>query len=295
VLTVVVVVVFELILLTAGVIAYAKHFRGPDPVVVGAGDIAVCGPNDDSATAKLLSHMPDATIVTLGDNAYEDGSSADFANCYDPTWGRFKARTRPAVGNHEYQTPGASGYFDYFGKAAGKPDEGYYSYDLGDWHVVSLNSMCNRVGGCGPGSPMVRWLKDDLADDPSRCTLAYFHHPLFSSGSEHGNNPYMRPVWDVLYAADADVVLNGHEHVYERFAPQDPGARGDPERGIREFVVGTGGAPLYAFLPPKPNSQVRNADTHGVIKLTLHPDGYDWRFVPVAGKSFTDSGSDSCH
>ena len=295
VLTVVVVVVFELILLTAGVIAYAKYFRGPDPIVVGAGDIAVCGPNDDSATAKLLGHMPDATIVTLGDNAYEDGSAADFAHCYDPTWGRFEARTRPAVGNHEYQTPGASAYFHYFGKAAGDPDEGYYSYNLGDWHLVSLNSMCGHVGGCGTSSPMVRWLKKDLAANSKACTLAYFHHPLFSSGSEHGDNPYMRPVWEALYAADADVVLNGHEHVYERFAPQDPEGKADPHRGLREFVVGTGGAPLYAFLPPKPNSQVRNAETHGVIKLTLHPDAYEWRFVAVAGKSFTDSGSGECH
>ena len=162
----VVVVIVEIVLLTAGVIAYAKYFNDPDPVMVGAGDIAVCGSKGDSATAKLLGHMPDATIVTLGDNAYEDGTASDFANCYDPSWGRFKARTRPAVGNHEYQTPDASGYFGYFGSAAGDPDKGYYSYDLGDWHVVSLNSMCNQVGGCGSSSPMVSWLKKDLADKP---------------------------------------------------------------------------------------------------------------------------------
>jgi acid phosphatase type 7 len=266
-----------------------------DPVLAGAGDIAVCGANGDDATAKLIEDMPNATVLTIGDNAYEDGTAYDFANCYDTSWGRFKARTHPAVGNHEYQTPGASGYYDYFGPAAGDPDKGYYSYDLGDWHVVSLNSMCNQVGLCGSGSPMVGWLKKDLAENPTRCTLAYFHHPLFSSGAEHGNNPYMRPVWDALYAANAEVVLSAHEHVYERFAPQDPGGAADPERGIREFVVGTGGASLYAFLPPKPNSEVRNADTHGVITLTLHPNGYDWQFVPVAGESFTDSGSDRCH
>jgi hypothetical protein len=266
-----------------------------DPVVVRAGDIAVCGPKDDSATARLIEDMPAATVVTLGDNAYENGSSADFAQCYDPTWGRFKDRTRPAVGNHEYQTPNASDYFGYFGAAAGDPDKGYYSYDLGGWHVVALNSMCGQVGGCGSGSPMVGWLKKDLAQNPSRCTLAYFHDPLFSSGSEHGNNPHMRPAWDALFAADADVVLNGHEHGYERFSPQDPNGGADPQRGMREFVVGTGGAPLYAFLPPKPNSRVRNADTHGVLKLTLHPEGYDWKFVPVAGESFTDYGTAECH
>jgi acid phosphatase type 7 len=266
-----------------------------DPVLAGAGDIAVCGSSDDDATAKLLGHMPDATIVTLGDNAYEAGTAANFADCYDPSWGRFKKRTHPAAGNHEYHTPDASGYYDYFGAAAGNPDEGYYSYDLETWHVIVLNSNCSEVGGCSVGSPQEKWLEADLATHSNKCTLAYFHHPRFSSGSEHGNATYMKPVWKALYAANADVVLSAHEHFYERFAPQDPGGEADPERGIREFVVGTGGAPLYEFLPPKPNSQVRNADTHGVIKLTLHPEGYDWKFVPVAGEAFTDSGTASCH
>ena len=266
-----------------------------DPVLVGAGDIASCQSSGDEATAKLIERMPDATVFTLGDDVYEDGTATEFADCYDPTWGRFKARTHPAVGNHEYYTPGASGYYVYFGAAAGDPSKGYYSYDLGQWHVVVLNSECGQVGGCGPTSPMVGWLKSDLAAYPAVCTLAYFHKPLFSSGSEHGKDPRMRPIWDALYDGDADVVLNGHDHDYERFAPQTPDGVADPAQGIREFVVGTGGRSLYAFLPPKPNSQVRNVNTYGVLKLTLHPDSYQWKFVPVAGKTFTDSGSGECH
>jgi acid phosphatase type 7 len=295
VLKVAVVVIVEVLLLTVGVIAYAKISDDPDPVLVGAGDIASCQSSGDEATARLIADMPSATVFTLGDDAYEDGTAAEFNHCYDPSWGRFKARTKPSVGNHEYQTPGASGYYNYFGAAAGDPSKGYYSYDLGGWHIISLNSMCGKVGGCGANSPMVTWLKDDLASNPTSCTLAYFHHPVFSSGSEHGNDPRMRPSWDALYEAGAEVVLNGHDHDYERFGPQTPEGEADPKRGIREFVVGTGGNSLYAFLPAKPNSQVRNVDTYGVLKLTLHPGSYEWKFVPVAGKTFTDSGSDSCH
>jgi hypothetical protein len=264
------------------------------PVLVGAGDIASCSSSGDEATANLLDGIS-GTVFTLGDNAYENGSAAEFANCYDPTWGRHKARTMPAVGNQEYQTPGASGYFGYFGAAAGDADEGYYSYDRGQWHIISLNSMCENVGGCGASSPMVTWLKNDLAANPAACTLAYFHHPLFNSGAEHGNDPKMRPSWDALYAAGAEVVLSGHEHTYERFAPQTPAGAADPAQGIREFVVGTGGASHYSFGTIQPNSEVRNADTYGVLKLTLHPGSYDWRFVPEAGKTFTDSGTDQCH
>jgi acid phosphatase type 7 len=269
--------------------------RTGDPLLVGAGDIASCASSGDEATAKLIDRMPNATVFTLGDNVYEDGTAFEFADCYDPSWGRFKARTNPAVGNHEYQTPDATGYYYYFGSAAGDPKKGYYSYDLGAWHIISLNSMCGKVRGCGATSPMGSWLKKDLTSHPARCTLAYFHHPLFSSGSEHGNDPRMRPIWEVLYAADAEVVINGHDHDYERFAPQTPVGVRDPAQGIREFVVGTGGDSLYAFLPPKPNSQVRNVDTYGVLKLTLHPGSYEWEFVPVAGKTFTDSGSGECH
>jgi hypothetical protein len=266
---------------------------GTDPVMVGAGDIARCSSPGAEATAKLLDGIP-GTVYTTGDNAYESGTTTEFANCYDPTWGRHKARTKPAPGNHEYNTPGASGYFGYFGAAAGDPSKGYYSYDLGGWHIISLNSMCEYVGGCGASSPMVDWLQKDLAANPKSCTLAYFHHPLFSSG-EHGNQTKMRPTWDALYAANADVVLNGHDHHYERFAQQSPSGAADPARGIREFVVGTGGGSHYSVVSIQPNSQVRNTDTYGVLKLTLRPTSYDWQFVPEAGQNFTDSGTTSCH
>jgi hypothetical protein len=265
-----------------------------NPVLVGAGDIASCSSSGDEATANLLDSIS-GTVFTLGDNAYENGSVPEFANCYGPSWGRHKARTMPAVGNHEYQTTGASGYFGYFGAAAGEPDKGYYSYDRGQWHIISLNSMCENVGGCGATSPMVTWLKQDLAANPAACTLAYFHHPLFNSGAEHGNDPKMRPSWDALYAAGAEVVLSGHEHTYERFAPQTPAGAADTAQGIREFVVGTGGASHYPFGTIQPNSQVRNSDAYGVLKLTLHSGSYEWQFVPEAGKTFTDSGSDQCH
>jgi hypothetical protein len=261
--------------------------------MVGAGDIAKCSSNGDEATAKLLNGIS-GTVFTTGDNVYGEGTASQFKNCYGSSWGRHKARTKPSVGNHEYFTAGASGYYDYFGSAAGDPNKGYYSYDRGDWHVIVLNSMCEKVGGCGSTSPMLGWLRQDLVANPSRCTLAYFHHPLFSSG-EHGNQPKMRPTWDALYAAGADVVVNGHDHDYERFAPQRPDGTRDTERGIREFVVGTGGASHYPFGAIKANSQARNANTYGVLKLTLNAGGYSWKFVPVARKTFTDSGSTSCH
>ena len=267
---------------------------GTDPVLVGAGDIARCSDLAGAeATAKLLDGIP-GTVYTTGDNAYESGTAREFADCYGPTWGRHKARTRPSPGNHEYYTAGASGYFGYFGAAAGDPSRGYYSYDLGEWHIVSLNSTCEKVGGCEATSPMVRWLEQDLAANPRSCTLAYFHDPLFSSGA-HGNQVKMRPTWDALYAAGADVVLNGHDHHYERFAPQSPSGTADASRGIREFIVGSGGGAHYGITSVRPNSQVRNTDTYGVLKLTLHPNGYDWQFVPEAGKTFTDSGTTSCH
>jgi hypothetical protein len=264
-----------------------------DPVLVGAGDIANCSTTGDEATAKLLDNIS-GTVFTAGDNAYGSGTSTEFKNCYDPTWGRHKARTKPSVGNHEYYTAGASGYFNYFGAAAWDPKKGYYSYNLGKWHIISLNSMCEKVGGCGSTSPMVSWLKQDLSANPRACTLAYFHHPLFSSG-HHGSSTKMKPSYQVLYNKNADVVVTGHDHDYERFAPQRPDGTLDTARGIREFVVGTGGTNLRSFSHIEPNSQVRNASTHGVLKLTLHSTSYDWKFVPVAGKTFTDSGSNACH
>ncbi len=263
------------------------------PTLVAAGDIATCEDDADEATALLLDQIT-GTVATLGDHVYDDGTPREFADCYDPTWGRHKARTRPAPGNHDYETRGARGYFGYFGEAAGHPRRGYYSYDLGAWHVVALNSNCDATDDCAAGSDQERWLRADLAAHPAACTLAYWHHPRFSSG-EHGNAEAMEPIWLALYEAEADVVLSGHDHLYERFAPQNPRGEADPDRGIAEFVVGTGGKDLYGFERAQPNSEVRNNDTFGVLKLTLHPSGYDWEFVPVAGGTFHDAGSRRCH
>jgi Calcineurin-like phosphoesterase len=289
-----VVAVVVLATIAALVVIARKPPEYANPVLVGAGDISSCHNDSDDATARLLEDIP-GTVFTMGDNAYPSGTSFQFKDCYGPNWGEYKARTKPAVGNHEYETDGAAGYFDYFGSAAGPPSKGYYSYDLGDWHVVVLNSMCEEVGGCGPGSPMVGWLRKDLAANPNnKCTLAYFHHPLFSSG-EHGNQTKMTASWEALYEANADVVVNGHDHDYERFAPQTPDGAADPAQGIREFVVGTGGAERRPFSTIQPNSEARDDNTPGVLKLTLKPAGYDWKFVPVAGEIFTDSGTGSCH
>jgi hypothetical protein len=264
-------------------------------VLIAAGDIASCVSEGDEATALLVEAIT-GTVATLGDNVYERGTAEQFAGCYDPTWGQFKDRTRPAPGNHDYLTPAAAGYFEYFGEAAGELGKGYYSYDLGAWHIVALNSVCWEVGGCGAKSPQATWLAADLeAHTSAVCTLAYFHHPRFSSGL-HGNLDLMQTLWDVLYAGGADVVLNGHDHHYERFAPQDPQGVADPVRGIREFIAGTGGRSLYPFLgPPLANTEVRSALAHGVLELTLHAASYDWEFVPVAGETFTDAGSGECH
>jgi len=267
-----------------------------DAVLVGAGDIASC---DDlagaEATAKLIDKIP-GTVFAVGDLAYPDGSDEQFAKCYGPTWGRFKERTRPAPGNHEYHKGGASGYARYFGEAAGDPSKGYYSYELGGWHIVVLNSECAEVGGCQAVSPQGQWLKQDLEQHAKTCTLAYFHKPLFSSGGKHGNDPEMKPIWEALYHAGADVVINGHDHDYERFAPQDPEGHADAQHGIREFVVGSGGKNSHRVMgAAQPNSEVRNGDTFGVLKLTLRARRYEWEFVPEAGKTFTDTGKGTCH
>jgi hypothetical protein len=267
----------------------------PDPVVLAAGDIASCSSNGDEETADLLDTL-DGTVLALGDLAYSSGTASEFANCYDPTWGRHKARTMPSPGNHEYNTPGAAGYYGYFGAAAGDPAKGYYSFDLGTWHIVALNSnsSCAAVP-CGAGSVQEQWLRQDLAAHPTSCTLAYWHHPRFSSGANHGNNSGMQALWQALYDHGADIILNGHEHIYERFAKQSPAQQSDPTYGIRQFVVGTGGRSHYGLAAtPQPHSEVRNGDTYGVLQLTLQPTGYDWEFIPVAGETFSDSGSDVC-
>jgi hypothetical protein len=262
---------------------------GPGVVFVGAGDIASSGSGDDQ-TAALLDGIP-GTVFTLGDNAYENGSASDYANDYAPTWGRHQARTRPVPGNHDYQTGGAAGYFGYFGAAAGDPATGYYSYDLGSWHVVALNSNL----GMAAGSAQEQWLRADLAAHPGGCTLAYWHHARFSSGATHGSDPRSQGAWQALAEAGAEVVLTGHDHDYERFAPLDAAGNRDDALGVREFVVGTGGRSHYSFGTILPASQAHNADTYGVLKLTLRDGGYDWAFVPVAGGSFTDAGSGTCH
>src|SRR5437588_2383426 len=278
-----------------------SHRSAPSParddeagVLVGAGDIADCTALAGAeATAKLLDTMS-GTVMALGDLAYPDGSKENFA-CYNRTWGRARSRTRPAPGNHEFHSSGATPYFDYFGALAGDPKTGYYSYDLGSWHILVLNSECKDVGGCESGSPQERWLRADLASHPVACALAYWHKPLFSSGSAHGNDLAMKPLWDALYDANADVVVNGHDHDYERFAPQTPDGASDAVRGIREFIAGTGGKNLRPFGPAKPNSEVRDFSAFGVLQLTLKPNGYDWQFIPEEGKTFTDSGSGVCH
>jgi choice-of-anchor A domain-containing protein len=263
---------------------------GGSAVFVGAGDIADCGSNAAGATAQLLDSIP-GTVFTLGDNAYPDGATDEYNNCYEPTWGHHKARTHPALGDNDYNTGTASPSFDYFGAALGDPNKGYYSYDVGAWHIITLNSNCSEIGGCGLDSDQGRWLQADLAAHPTACILAIHHQPLFSSG---GGSTAVQDFWEPLYAAGADIVLSGHRHTYERFAQQDPSGVADPGRGIRQFVVGTGGASLHSFDSEAPNSEVRNDTTHGVLKLTLHPTSYDWEFVPIAGETFTDSGSTNC-
>ena len=261
--------------------------------LIAAGDITSCSVTSDSATAKLVESIP-GTVAALGDDAYDTGSAREYRDCYDPTWGAFLDRTRPVPGNHEYLTAGAAGYFGYFGLRAGNSKLGYYAYDLGAWRLYALNSNCADIGGCGPGSAEVAWLKADLAAHPTQCVLAYWHHPRFSSG-EHGSNAFVAGLWDTLDAAGAEIVLNGHDHDYEQFAPMSADGRVDATSGIVEFVVGTGGRSHYPFTTILATSQVRNNTTFGVLDLTLSPGGWSSRFVPVAGKTFTDTSSGTCH
>lgn len=266
--------------------------KTPTATLLAAGDVADCSLADDAATASVLASRTGA-VAMLGDGAYPHGSSGDYASCYGPTWGRVKARTRPVPGDHDYETPGATGYFGYFGAAAGQPGQGWYSYDLGAWHVIALNSICSDIGGCGPGSAQIQWLQDDLAAHPAQCTLAYWHAPKYSAGSVGGSGA-MDTAWDVLSSAGAELVLNGNDHDYERFP--ELSASGQPSTpGMREFVVGTAGAKLHAFKSAQPAAEARQATTHGVLQLTLRGDGYDWRFLPASGGSFTDAGSGNCH
>ncbi|MEA2521681.1 MAG: hypothetical protein QOI81_1327 [Actinomycetota bacterium] len=295
--------------------ASAPPARGGDPLIVAVGDIA-CDPANPSfaagrgttnncqqaATSDLAVGADPTAVLALGDLQYDCGGAAAFAASYGPTWGRLDAIVHPVPGNQEYNTSGtdcpaagtAAGYFGFFGASAGTPGQGWYSFDLGSWHIIALNANCDSVGGCHNGSPQETWLAADLKAHPSTCTLAFWHQPRFSSGS-HNNDGQMDDVWKALYAAHADVVLNGHDHLYERFAPQDPNQHADPN-GITEFIVGTGGDDHGSFDSSiEPNSQVRNATSFGVLEMTLHPNGYDWRFVSTPGGTFSDQGSGTCH
>lgn len=292
-----------------------------DPVIVAAGDIA-CDPADanfnggvgtsstcrQGATAGLVAGQGATAVLPLGDIQYYCGGYNAFLGSYHPSWGQFLSITHPVVGNHEYLThpsssgvgtdcndanAGAAGYFQYFGAAAGQPSQGYYSYDVGSWHLIALNSNCGDVGGCGATAPQGQWLSADLAAHPNQCLLAYWHIPLWSSGGRSA--PNMQVATQILYTYRADLVLTGHDHIYERFAPQDPLGNPDPADGIRGFVVGTGGANHTSLATPMPNSEVRNANTFGVLKLTLQTGGATWQFVPETPGGFTDSGTIVCH
>lgn len=276
-----------------------------DVVIAAAGDIA-CDPDDKGfdgndpdrcqmeATSDLLLDGNYDAVLTLGDNQYNSGTLSEFEASYDPTWGRLYDITYPSPGNHEYGGQEGRGYYDYFGSRAGNRDEGYYSFDLGDWHFVALNTNldCTKVA-CDGGSEQFEWLEDDLAASDAECTLAFLHHPRFSSG-HGGNSVFVSDIYEELYDAGTEILLAGHSHNYERFAPLDPDGNVDPD-GIREFVVGTGGAFFTGFSEIKPHSEARNNRTFGILELELDDDAYEWRFVPVPGGAFTDSGTGTCH
>jgi hypothetical protein len=284
-----------------------------DPVIAAAGDIA-CNPLDaefnnglgiasacrQQATSDLLVGGGLAAVLPLGDEQYDDATLAEFRAAYDPSWGRVKAISRPVPGNHEYRTSGAAGYFDYFNGSgvssgtAGTRGKGYYSFDVGTWHLIALNSNCDSVGGCTSKSNQVKWLRSDLAAHPNTCTLAYWHHPRYNSGF-NGNATNMSAIWSVLYGAGVELVLNGHSHGYERFAPMDSGGNANFAGGVREMVIGSGGEDHHALGTIQANSQVRNYSTFGVLRLTLGSGRFDWRFVAEAGASFTDAGGQACH
>jgi hypothetical protein len=298
---------------------FSRVAAASDPVIAAAGDIA-CDPANSSFnggkgtssscrqlyTSNLLVNAGLTAVLDLGDNQYFCGAFQAFQKSYDLSWGRVKSITHPSVGNHEYITSGgtgttgcnntntgAAGYFKYFGSAAGPAGKGYYSFNVGSWHIIALNTQCSQVGGCSSGSPQYNWLKSDLAANTQKCTLAFWHIPLYSSGGRAASNS--KPFWQLLYNANADLILNGHDHIYERFAPQNPSGDVDNTRGIREFIVGTGGANHTSITSVAANSQVRNSSTYGVLRITLHAASYDWKYTPEAGKTFTDSGTTACH
>jgi hypothetical protein len=271
----------------------AVESPGGSVTLSGAGDIVRCDEDRDEATAALLDDLP-GWVFTAGDNVYDDGTAREFEECYGPSWGRHRERTLPAPGNHDFKTRRAAGYFGYFGERAGDPRAGWYATDLGAWRLIVLASNCDEVGGCGPDSDQGRWLARELEAHPRRCTIAVWHHPRFSTG-EHGPIAAVTPFWEALHPAGVELIVNGHDHSYERFVPLDAAGRRDADRGIRQIVVGTGGARLRGFPGDDPNSVVRSWESHGVLRLDLHDDSYDWEFIPVAGGEFTDRGSGTCH
>jgi hypothetical protein len=263
--------------------------RSADPVLVGAGDIASCTSSGDEQTARLLDEIPGA-VFTVGDNAYPSRRMGNPFHCYDASWGRHRSRTRPVPGNHEYEGGYTDAYFDYFGSAAGERGKGYYSYDLGAWHIIALNTMIDA----SPSSSQGKWLSRDLSGNKRFCTLAYFHHPRFSSGPHHTSARAI-DLWNTLARAGVDVVISGHDHIYERFAPMNANGKVDQNAGTREFVVGTGGVSHYSIERIAGNSEVRNNTTYGVIRFSLQSRSYEWQFVPVRGGRFSDNGAGRCH
>lgn len=298
-------VVIATIVIVGGVLLVSASIMRTDPaattasaaddgveVVLAAGDLADCGETTDDLVAEVVD-IHGGTIVTLGDNAYPSGRQEDFRECYEPTFGRHRWRTRPSLGNHDYQTEGAAPYFSYFGPAAGNPDRGYYGYELGPhWYAIALNSNCDHVeGGCEAGSRQVRWLERVLVENVDRNILAYWHHPVFSTG-DHGGSSHGQVFFERLYEAGADLVLVSHDHDYERFTRLDPAGRPDKARGIRQFVVGTGGTSLREFASPATApTEARDASSHGLLRLELARTGYRWEFLPAEGSTFTDQGS----
>lgn len=288
--------------------ASAPALAGDPEIFVGAGDIATCPGTGDEAVATVLDGIA-GTVYTTGDNVYPDGTAGQFTTCYEPSWGRHKARTRPSPGNHDYNTTGATGYYGYFGANAGPSGQGYYSYDIGAWHAVSLNSNCSRIGGCGATSAQATWLQADLAANPSVCTIAYWHHPILTIGPHNNDEEGILALWQILYDNDVDVVLVGHDHNYQRYATLNRDHNGvDAQNGIRYFVVGTGGNGLTSASSSRANAtpgievwadDPNDGDGHsaslGVLKLSLYEEAYEFEFVPVAGGTFTDSGSGTCH
>ncbi len=270
------------------------HTQTPTPAILaGAGDIAICGQDGDDQTADLLDDIP-GVIFTAGDNSNEQGTMEQYQECFDPSWGRHLWRIRPAAGNHDYETADAADYYSYFGDTAGKSGEGYYSYEMGDWHIIVLNSNCLSIDGCGPSSPQIAWLKEDLERHPNPCTLAYWHHPRWSSGY-YGDSDWLDTFWQVLYEHGVELIINGHDHFYERLAPQNPDGDIDRKQGIRQIIAGTGGVGNDGFYELAQHIEVHNNEDFGVLKLSLFPGRYEWEFLPVEADGFTDSGSDICH